>query len=110
MEIHEAIAFVCSGWNQDELAEAMELDQSAISRWVRGKGRPSFEKLARLEDTTGHPRGSVLRLAGLINDEVNARQALALDRSLTAETRPILLAAYEAATRHATREIPPTST
>jgi DNA-binding transcriptional regulator YiaG len=71
--IHEAIRAACAGIDQRDLAKAVGVEQSTISRWIRGVTEPSFEKLMRLEVAAGRPRGFVLRLAGMIDDEAGQR-------------------------------------
>lgn len=97
MPLHEAITLICEGHNQEALAKAVGVDQTTISRWMRGETRPTLERLATLEEAAGRPRGFVLRAAGFIDDAVSARDALDLDEVLTPENRPVLLAAYDAA-------------
>jgi len=97
LPIHEAIRAACAGVDQRVLAAGVGVDQSTISRWVRGETQPSFEKLVRLEVTAGRPRGFVLRLAGMIDDDANARHALDSDEALPDLARAMLVAAYDAA-------------
>jgi transcriptional regulator with XRE-family HTH domain len=97
LPIHEAIRAACAGLDQRALAAGVGVDQSTISRWIRGETQPSFEKLMRLEVAAGRARGYVLRLAGMIDVEVNARHALDQDEALSDEARAILVAAYEVA-------------
>jgi len=97
LPIHEAIRAACAGLDQRALAAGVGVDQSTISRWIRGETQPSFEKLMRLEVAAGRARGYVLRLAGMIDVEVNARHALDQDEALSDQARAILVAAYEAA-------------
>lgn len=97
--IHDAIKIACAGSDQSTLAAAVGVDQSTISRWIRGETQPSFEKLMRLEVAAGRPRGYVLRLAGMIEDGADVRQALLTDADLSPEVKEVLVAAYEAALR-----------
>jgi|1186.fasta_scaffold856051_2 transcriptional regulator with XRE-family HTH domain len=97
--IHEAIRAACAGIDQRDIAKAVGVEQSTISRWMRGATQPSFEKLKRLEDAAGRPRGFVLRLAGFIDeaDGADARYAIHQDQALSVEAKSMLVAAYDAA-------------
>lgn len=97
LPIHEAIRAACAGVDQRALAAGVGVDQSTVSRWIRGETQPSFEKLMRLELAAGRPRGFVLRLAGMIDDDASARHALDQDEALSDQARAILVAAYDAA-------------
>jgi transcriptional regulator with XRE-family HTH domain len=44
------------GWTQARLAEKCGVDQSAVSRWLAGKGRPGEAHQALLELITGIPK------------------------------------------------------
>lgn len=39
--------------DQKRIAEAVEVDQGAVSRWIRGKRKPEVTQRARLEDLYG---------------------------------------------------------
>ena len=41
--------------SQSELAEKLGVSPQAVSKWVRGAGKPSLELMARIEELMGIP-------------------------------------------------------
>lgn len=56
------------GMTQEQVAEALEVDQAAWSKRERGVTRFNAEELVRFEDTFGMLRGTVYRRAGYVED------------------------------------------
>lgn len=54
---------------QVPLADALGVDQTTVSRWVRGSREPQLHRIVQLEDVCGLPRGQVLLWAGLVDME-----------------------------------------
>lgn len=49
------------GLTQCELAELLEVDQTAISQWERGRAKPRADKLLRLAEILGCTVEELLR-------------------------------------------------
>ena len=49
-----------AGLSQKQLAEALGLDQSAVSNWETGKNEPTLHNLRRMADILGVDPGSLL--------------------------------------------------
>lgn len=54
------------GWRQSDLAERMGIDQSMVSKWVRGARNPDGPHCEGLAAAFGVPAEEVLALAGRI--------------------------------------------
>lgn len=81
---------------QEDLAATLGESQSWVSRRESGEVEPTPSELARIEAALKVAAGTVYRLAGLVDDEVSTRAAIAIDPSLSPEARLILLGAYDA--------------
>lgn len=82
---------------QETLADAIGVDQPSVSRWERDEQRPSLEQIIAVEEATGHRRGFVLLVAGVVHDVPSVEAAVARDPALDAEQRRFVLNAYRAA-------------
>ena len=51
---------------QEDVAQALGVHQSKVSKWATGTMRPTVEEISALEDACGRSRGFVLALAGLV--------------------------------------------
>lgn len=80
---------------QGQVAEALEVDQPAVSRWARGERRPPLWALPEVEKICRVPRGHILRMAGFVDDELDLRAAIRADRSISADQQGALLAVYD---------------
>lgn len=54
---------------QTVLADALGLDQTAISKMIRGKTAVTVERVAEIEDLCEVPRGQILMWAGYVSDQ-----------------------------------------
>lgn len=92
----QAIRRVRGDVDQRVVAEAVGRDQGTISKWERGQASPTLEQILSIERALGVLAGSILRLAGYVDDPVNARQAIEADRSIPDEFKPTVLRIYDA--------------
>ena len=51
---------------QEDVAQALGVHQSKVSKWATGTMRPSVEEISAMEDACGRSRGFILALAGLV--------------------------------------------
>lgn len=58
------------------LAEALGLNPSSVSRWVRGDDRPDMARWPAIEDHLGLDRGTIARSFGITDTELSLRQEL----------------------------------
>jgi transcriptional regulator with XRE-family HTH domain len=54
--------------NQEALADALGIDQTAVSRMITGKTSVTVERVAEIERACGLPLGQILRWAGYVDD------------------------------------------
>lgn len=55
---------------QEGLAAALEIDQTTVSKWIRGKVSLSVERVAEIEELCELPRGQILAWAGYVSPDV----------------------------------------
>jgi transcriptional regulator with XRE-family HTH domain len=84
---------VVRGWNQDDLARAARIRNSAISDYERGKKLPELNTLQRLVDAMGYPLSALERaqhfIATLRSDSALAALGpLPLDGARAGRPRP----------------------
>jgi len=66
-------AYQAAGLTQTELADRLQqrgwvkVDQSQISKWVRGVSVPPLDVLPAVDDACDMPRGYVLEIAGYVD-------------------------------------------
>lgn len=60
---------------QEVLALELGVDQTTISKYVRGAVAVSVERISQIEDVCGEPRGSILVRAGYVDLEQRPRRA-----------------------------------
>lgn len=85
-----------AGITQSELAEAMGVDQTTVSTWVRGMRRIPLDALPELEETMGVTVGTLLRKAGYVSYGGDVVSAVAADPALNDSGRQAVIAVYEA--------------
>lgn len=97
VKLGQAIRQVRGDIDQRDLATAIGRDQGTISKWEQDRGRPDLEHLAAIEIVANVPRGTVLRVAGYIEDaEGDVRSAILAARELSDAQKRTLLDVYEA--------------
>lgn len=64
---------------QENLAAALDLDQTTVSKWIRGKTAVTLNRLAEIEQLCGLNPGQILVWAGVISAEAAPRSALEED-------------------------------
>jgi transcriptional regulator with XRE-family HTH domain len=80
------------------LAErGVSVNQTTVSKWERGTTAPALDTIRAIEEVLGLHRGWILIAAGLVELPQTARQAIEADSALTADTRAVVLAAYDVA-------------
>lgn len=84
-----------AGVSQIEIAERLGVDQPTVSRWVRGMRRPPLDILATIEDMAGVQKGTVLRVAGYVDDDLDVITAVNADPELSDAARKVVLGVYE---------------
>lgn len=95
VDLSDGIRAALQGHRQEDIAAALGVRQSTISRWANGHANPSPEQLAAFEDATSRPRGFVLRYVGYLSEPaVTVEDAAASDPLLDGADRRVLLAVY----------------
>lgn len=102
VQLGEAIRTVyqAMGSRQIDIAEALGVDQTAVSKWCQGKVIPPLAKLWALEDYLGLKRGTILAEAHLTPETARENLEMIEARSLMRRSAPLteeeetLLAAY----------------
>lgn len=82
------------GIERKRIAQVLDVTPSAIARWATGERTIPVEKLPLVDQLCGQPRGHVLRLAGLVSDELDVASALRSDPHLDAEGRDLVSSLY----------------
>jgi transcriptional regulator with XRE-family HTH domain len=95
MALHEAIRSAYQGrTRQEDLADAIGVDQGTVSRWSNGKSVPNVLQQAEIERLSGRPVGWISVQAGLIDEVTTVPEAIALAPELDDTGRAAVLAAY----------------
>mgnify|MGYP006313009465 CR=1 FL=1 len=95
------------GMSQRELARQLGVSGQAVTHWVKGSGRPSWDRLVRLEDLLGVPRGELMEMLGYrppvdgADRLVTLEDAIRSDEDLGAEHKRALLVFVKAAREEA---------
>jgi ribosome-binding protein aMBF1 (putative translation factor) len=85
---------------QVDLAAALGIEQTRLSRWELGKVMPSHVEVRQLEIAMGLRRGELLIQGGLVDlGDRDAELALQSDHRLQPESRQALLSLFRAAVR-----------
>lgn len=73
------------GWNQQRLADELDVDRNTVSNWERGVGHPGAANLAALDRVLGEhqTKGPTLREASMVD---LARELLARVEGLSGDT------------------------
>lgn len=79
---------------QGALAGILGIDQTTISRLEKGTSRAYVDQVLAIEQVCGVPPGTVLRLAGVLNDAPGVEAAVSSDPGLTGAQREGLLVLY----------------
>jgi len=88
-------AYEAAGLRQEDIADALGVDQGTVSKWARGLQRIDLDYFPQIDQLCGHRKGYLLRLAGYVEDDpADVRSALASDPTLDEVSRRVLLAAY----------------
>jgi transcriptional regulator with XRE-family HTH domain len=96
ISLGDAIRKACDGHPQRQLAAALGVTQSTISKWWRGEVEPVPSQIDALEIACGRPHGFVFRLAGWFGEISSVEQCLAYDATISDEGKEVILAAYRA--------------
>ena len=84
-----------AGVSQLDIAAALDVDQPTVSKWARGMRRPPLDALPVTEQLAGVPKGTILRLAGYVDDSnVDVAAAILADPRLNDGDRLVLLDVY----------------
>jgi hypothetical protein len=76
-----------------------------VSKWLNGKTLPPLWVLAIVDRLCGQPLGYVLRLARLVEDDLDVRDRIATDPALDPGKREQLLGVYDIFRRDSSTEL-----
>lgn len=101
-DIHGAIRACreAAGLSQGALGALINVNQQRIASW-EADVTPTFEQVAALEDAMGLKLGTILRVAGYVEDLETTADKIRSDPALSIELQDALIAAYESAVRRA---------
>ena len=92
--------YEAAGVSQEQIADALGVDQPTVSRWARGMRRPPIDVLPVIEQLCNVRKGTILRRAGYVEDDgVDIAAAILADQRLPEVTRQVLADAYQSALR-----------
>lgn len=80
---------------QAAIAEALGVDQPKVSKWVRGETRVPLWAIPAIEQLCDRPVGSILRMSGLVEDDMDTLTAIISDVGLSPDQRDALVRVYE---------------
>lgn len=80
---------------QEDIAEALGVRQSMVSKWMTGSVVPDVYTINAIERACERPLGWVLIKAGLVELPQSTRAAIAVDPLLDDHARRVILAAYD---------------
>lgn len=83
------------GMDRRAIADALDVRQSTVSRWVNGERSVPVEKMPEVDQLCGQPLGHVLRLAGYVKNGVDLVAAIEAAPELGDPEREDLLVIYE---------------
>lgn len=83
-----------AGVTQEQVASELGVHQTTVSKWLVGKTWPPFDALPVIDALCRQPVGTVLRLAGYV-EEVDVAGAIQADPRLNPNGRKVVLAFYE---------------
>lgn len=86
-----------AGLTQQQLADLAGLDQAKVSRYERALNVPPLGSLLAIDEACRQPRGTVLRLAELIDNPDSAEDAITSDPALHPDAAQALLTFYRLA-------------
>jgi transcriptional regulator with XRE-family HTH domain len=87
---------------QVQLAAALGMEQTKLSRWELGKLLPNLVDIARVEDALRLPRGDLLLRCGAVElPDLDAERALEADRRLSDAGRSAMLSLFRLLLREA---------
>lgn len=84
-----------AGVSQEDIAAALDVDQPTVSKWARGMRRPPIDALPITERLCNVKLGTILRRAGYVDDDLDARAMLVADPELTTGNRRVVLRVYD---------------
>lgn len=90
-------ARAAASMSQTTLGELVGLDQGTVSLWEQGKREMSLDQIGQVEAALGKPKGWLLVAAGCVAEVRTVPAALAMDGTISADSRELLLGAYERA-------------
>lgn len=100
MRVGEAVRQVRGHVLQEDLAGRLGIDQGTLSRWERSIGKgPTLDDLQSIEKVLGIRHGTILRLAGYVEDATDAREAIEADPNLLPNYKTIALESYDTCLR-----------
>jgi transcriptional regulator with XRE-family HTH domain len=95
---------------QEALAELLSVDQTTVSKMIRGKTAVTVERVAKIEDLCDLPRGWILWTAGFVEpqrlNEVSMRVEHVIDQTAIAEGTVLTLEEARPARRGRTAVLP----
>lgn len=62
---------------QENLADRLGIDQTTVSKWIRGKVAVAVDRVREIEDECGLPRGQILRWSGYVDGQLLREVAIA---------------------------------
>lgn len=78
---------------------------SYFTEWEKGRKGAQLDDIIRIEEALNLTRGSILRLAGFIDEPATVRDAIAGDPTIPESDRVVILEIYDGARKRAQREI-----
>lgn len=91
-------AYKQAGLRQEDIADALDIDQATVSRWARGLQRIDLDYFPRLDELLGQPTGYLLRLSGYVAAsaaDATPEQLIRADTRITEDDRRTLIGFYE---------------
>lgn len=93
-------AYKAAGLRQVDIADALGVNQSSVSRWANGLEPIEIEYFPKIDELCGQPLGYLLDLAGYVSrDPLTVEEAIARDPNLTPDNRAFVLRVYRFATQ-----------
>jgi transcriptional regulator with XRE-family HTH domain len=88
-------AYETAGLRQSDIANALKVDPGTVSKWSRGLQKIELDYFPIIDSLCRLPRGTILRWAGYVEDEVDLRTAIMQAHELDDSGRRMLLSLYE---------------